>query len=170
MHSRFLGTAGGWLLWSVVALAAEPQGRPLSPQERDFFEKQVRPVLVENCFACHGPKKQQAGLRLDSRPALLKGGDSGPALVPGDPDKSLLVQAVRQTGDVKKMPPKTKLKPDAVDALAAWVKMGAPWPEDTTASADREAWKRHWAFQSRTSAGRRRRWTVSSSRAWKPRA
>jgi hypothetical protein len=116
-------------------------------EERDFFERRVRPVLADNCFSCHGAKKQQAGLRLDSRAAMLKGGDSGPALKPGDTDASLLIQAVRHSGNVKKMPPKKKLGPEAVETLAAWVKMGAPWPVDTTAIADADAWKRHWAFQ-----------------------
>src|SRR5687768_10566710 len=74
----------------------------------DFFEKNVRPLLVDNCLNCHGPKKQMAGLRLDGRDAMLKGGDTGPALKPGDPVASLLIQAVKQSGDLK-MPPKKKL-------------------------------------------------------------
>jgi hypothetical protein len=115
----------------------------------EFFEGRVRPVLAENCFACHGPEKQRSGLRLDSRTALLKGGDNGPAVVPGDPDSSPLIKAVRQAGSLK-MPPKKKLAPQAVESLAAWVKMGAPWPQTEAAgSADARAaaWKRHWAFQ-----------------------
>ena len=68
------------------------------------------------------------GLRLDSREGLLKGGKSGPAVVPGNPDKSLLIQAVRQTGDLK-MPQGGKLKPEEVQTLVEWVKMGAPWPD-----------------------------------------
>jgi hypothetical protein len=93
----------------------------------DFFENKVRPVLANNCYACH-TNSEMGGLRVDNRESLLKGGKSGPAVMPGDPDKSLLVQAVRQTGELK-MPKGGKLKPAEVAALADWIKMGAPWPE-----------------------------------------
>jgi hypothetical protein len=128
-------------------LAAQPPSTP-TPQQLEFFEARVRPVLAEHCFKCHGPKKQRSGLRLDSRASLLEGGDEGPAVVPGDPDKSLLVQAVRRVGSLK-MPPDGKLPPQAVADLAAWVKMGAPWPRSGPAVAKQlaEAWKKHWAFQ-----------------------
>src|SRR6266403_603543 len=72
--------------------------------QAEFFEKHVRPVLAENCFACHGPGKQKGGLRLDSRAGLLAGGDSGPAMVTGNPDSSRLIQAIRYSGDLR-MPP-----------------------------------------------------------------
>src|SRR4051794_10955693 len=93
----------------------------------DFFEKRVRPVLVAHCYECHGPagKKARGGLRLDTRDGLMKGGDSGPALVPGDPDKSLLVRAVRHADPELRMPPKQKLADAEIADLAAWVKMGA---------------------------------------------
>jgi hypothetical protein len=87
----------------------------------------VRPILATNCYACH-TNSQLAGLRLDSRAAMLKGGQSGPSLVPGDPDKSLLIQAVRQTGELK-MPKGGKLKKEEVEALVEWVRAGAVWPE-----------------------------------------
>ncbi|MFM7150642.1 MAG: c-type cytochrome domain-containing protein, partial [Gemmataceae bacterium] len=74
----------------------------------DHFEKHIRPLLVEKCQSCHGEKKAKGGLRLDSRAAMVKGGDSGPVVVPGKPDESLLIQAVRQSGSLK-MPPKGKL-------------------------------------------------------------
>jgi hypothetical protein len=140
--------AGCLLWWSLAAAAAEPADRAVSPREADFFEARVRPVLAEHCWTCHGPARQRAGLRLDSRAALLTGGDSGPAVIPGDPDGSPLVRAVRRAGDLK-MPPKTPLPPPAVEALAAWVKMGAPWPQTRAAAgpAAGDAWKRHWAFQ-----------------------
>src|SRR5580700_9429243 len=93
----------------------------------DFFENKVRPVLAENCYDCH-TAAEMGGLRVDSRERLLQGGKSGPAVMPGDPDKSLLIQAVRQSGDLK-MPKGGKLKPAEVQALADWVKAGAPWPE-----------------------------------------
>jgi mono/diheme cytochrome c family protein len=124
--------------------AADP---PVSPQQAEFFEKRVRPVLVENCFSCHGEKKQEAGLRLDSREALLKGADGGEVVVPGKPDESELLEAIRQTGDLK-MPPKGKLSPDAIDAIADWIKMGLPWPATTGKSGDAsQNAKSHWAFQ-----------------------
>lgn len=93
----------------------------------DFFENKIRPILANNCYTCHADA-QSGGLRLDSHEALLKGGETGAVIVPGDPDKSLMIQAVRQTG-VLKMPKGGKLKSDEVEALAEWVKMGAPWPE-----------------------------------------
>ena len=111
-----------------------------------FFETSVRPVLVENCQNCHGAKKQQAGLRLDSRAALLQGGDSGPAIVPGDPGQSGLVRAVRHEGDTQ-MPPKKKLDDAAIAALDRWVKMGAPWPEGAPAAAAKDDAATHWAYQ-----------------------
>src|SRR5437764_13852959 len=105
-------------------------------QPADFFENRIRPLLSEHCFNCHGPEKQMSGLRLDSRAALLRGGDNGPAVKPGDPEQSLLLQAVRQDGDLK-MPPKIKLKPEQIDALAVWIKNGASWPaERNIADAD----------------------------------
>jgi hypothetical protein len=113
----------------------------------EFFERRVRPVLVEHCVKCHGPKKQESGLRLDSREAILKGGDSGPAARSAKPKESLLVKAVRRTGDLK-MPPDTPLKPDQVEAISRWVMLGLPWPKSTTspiAGADDRT--SHWAFQ-----------------------
>src|SRR5580658_10865804 len=84
----------------------------------DFFENKVRPVLAENCYDCH-TSAEMGGLRVDSRERLLQGGKSGPALTPGDPDKSLLIQAVRQTGDLK-MPKGGKLKPADVQDHTDW--------------------------------------------------
>ena len=94
----------------VVFLAAAGivfgTGAPKDASE--FFEMRVRPVLAKNCFACHTGSKH-GGLQLDSRENLLKGGNSGPAIVPGNPDQSLLIQAVRQTHERLKMPPPGKL-------------------------------------------------------------
>ena len=100
---------------------AAPAGSP------EYFEANVRPVLAANCYDCHADEKM-GGLRLDSREGLLAGGRSGPAIVPGDPEKSLLIQAVRQTRDTLKMPKGGRLKPAEIDALTEWVKAGAPWP------------------------------------------
>jgi hypothetical protein len=107
-----------------------------------FFETKIRPVLAETCLQCHGGKKVSNGLRVDSREALLKGGERGPAIVPGDPDRSLLVQAIRHTHAEVKMPPDKKL-PDAVVAdFASWVESGAAWPKTVALQA-----KKHWAFE-----------------------
>ena len=120
---------------------------PMSP--REFFVARVQPVLQNKCMGCHA-SEPQGGLRMDSRDALLKGGVSGPALVPGDPDASLLVQAVRQSHELK-MPPDGKLPQREVDAFAQWIADGAVWDRRATPatrtyeiSAEHRA---HWAFQ-----------------------
>ncbi len=118
----------------------------------EFFEKHIRPVLVENCYKCHSAEsdKVKGGLLLDTREALLKGGDSGPALVPGDPEKSLLIKSVRYTDDNLQMPPKGKKLPEnQIEDLVAWVKMGAPDPrtgKPETGNPKTET-KDHWAFK-----------------------
>lgn len=123
-----------WLIGSTAVLATaialparQSAGPAPTPEQAAFFEKNIRPILVNKCYGCHGPQTQLAGLRLDSRESMLKGGGSGPAMVAGDPDKSLLIQAVRQAGRLK-MPQGGKLTPGEVSALESWVKMGAPWP------------------------------------------
>jgi mono/diheme cytochrome c family protein len=128
--------------------AAESASPAPTAAAAEFFEKEIRPILVGSCGQCHGAEKQRGELRLDSRQALLKGGETGPAIVPGNPEKSLLVLAVRQTGDVQ-MPPKGKLKDEQIAALEHWVKMGAPWPaEHRLSPLERaEAQRKHWAFQ-----------------------
>jgi mono/diheme cytochrome c family protein len=97
----------------------------------EFFEGKVRPVLEAHCLGCHGAAKQKAGLRLDSREALMKGGDSGPSVEPGKPEASRLIEAINHSSDVR-MPPKGKLKDSEVAALAQWVRDGAVWPESTS--------------------------------------
>ncbi|HUR56057.1 MAG TPA: PSD1 and planctomycete cytochrome C domain-containing protein, partial [Gemmataceae bacterium] len=101
-----------------------------TPAQVEFFEKKVRPVLVEHCQSCHGEpgKKVKGGLKLTSRAGLLAGGETGPAVVPGDVAKSLLAQVVKYDGDLK-MPPKGKLKPQEIADLTQWVKDGAAWPD-----------------------------------------
>jgi hypothetical protein len=102
--------------------------------DNDLFENKVRPILANNCYSCHTTARL-GGLRLDSRAGLLKGGKSGPAMVPGDPEKSLLIRAVRQTDDKLKMPQGGKLRKPEIDALVEWVRGGAPWPEGKSVSA-----------------------------------
>ena len=112
-----------------------------------FFEAKVRPLLADRCFKCHGEKKQNGGLRLDRRESLLAGGDGGPAVVPGDPEKSLLIRAVRHTHESLKMPPDRRLPDDAVADLAAWVKAGAVWPASRNSPRPDAAAANHWAFR-----------------------
>lgn len=113
----------------LIAIAAASRlafgAESANPQE--YFELHVRPVLAARCFACHTDAKS-GGLQLDTREHMLAGGRSGPAIKPGDPDNSLLIQAVRQTHPRLKMPPGGKLKNEEIDAIAAWVKAGAVWP------------------------------------------
>jgi mono/diheme cytochrome c family protein len=132
----------------ALGASPDPATLPVTAQQAAFFETRIRPVLAENCFACHGPAKQKLGLRLDSRPALLKGSENGPVVLPGDVENSLLVQVIRW-GGATKMPPKGQLTPQAIADLTAWVKVGLPWPESKPVGSGgtREAWKRHWAFQ-----------------------
>src|SRR5262245_66032226 len=96
----------------------------------EFFEKQVRPLLAARCYECHSGKsvKLEGGLRLDSLAAALKGGETGPAVVPGKPKESLLVDAINY-GELYQMPPKSKLPPEEIAVLTKWVEMGAPWPK-----------------------------------------
>jgi hypothetical protein len=128
----------------VLAIPASAAPKP-RPEAIDFFEKSVRPVLAEHCYECHGPKKQSAELRLDTKAGISKGADSGPVVVPGDPDKSPMIRAVRHAGEIK-MPPKTRLPADAVEALTAWVKLGAPYPDEAAAVGSDPA-RTHWAYQ-----------------------
>ncbi|MGE3778922.1 MAG: DUF1549 domain-containing protein, partial [Pirellulaceae bacterium] len=121
-----------WLAMGRVAKAADEPATAeatVSEQDLEFFEKSVRPVLVARCYECHAGdgKEPKGGLRLDSRDALLRGGDTGPAVVPGQPDKSLLIDAIRY-GEVYQMPPQSRLPPAEVETLTRWVVRGAPWP------------------------------------------
>src|SRR5437764_1445036 len=98
-------------------------------QQLEFYEKQVQPILAENCYKCHShqAEKIKANFVLDSREGLLKGGETGPAIVPGDPEKSLLIKAVRHVDEDLQMPPKKKLPDDQIAILTQWIKMGAPY-------------------------------------------
>ena len=119
------------LCLALLSVAAWPVW---SQNKDDFFETRVRPILATECFSCH-TNSQLGGLRLDSREAMLRGGKSGPAITPGDPDKSLLVIAIRQTGDLK-MPKGGKLPQEQIDAIVQWVRMGAVWPSTAKSVAD----------------------------------
>src|SRR5262249_45464995 len=141
----------------LIATTARSHGQASDAGSLEFFEKKIRPVLVEHCYKCHSSeaKKLKGGLRLDSRAGLLKGGDSGPAIVPGNPGKSRLIEAVTYKNVDLQMPPKGKL-PDAIVAdLTKWIERGAMWPAQQTATDakskdgfDLQKRKRdHWAWQ-----------------------
>src|SRR4051794_553314 len=117
---------------SLVLLIAVTGARAQTPA--DIFETRIRPLLANQCYSCH-TASQLGGLRLDSREAMLKGGKSGAAILPGDPDQSLLIRAVRQTDANLKMPMGGKLKDAEIEDLVTWVKGGAAWPQSVTASA-----------------------------------
>jgi mono/diheme cytochrome c family protein len=132
---------------SLALLAGGAFAAP-TPEQVEFFEKEIRPVLLDHCVKCHGPEKQKADLRLDSRAAILKGADTGPVVVEGQPEKSTLIKSIRHL-DGLKMPEKAPKLPDAqIAALAEWVKMGMPWPESAAISkGGPDLAKTHWAFQ-----------------------
>jgi len=115
---------------TLPALILFALGLPVFAEEGlDFFEKKVRPLLAERCLECHSPeKKVKGGLRLDTKDGWVHGGDTGPAIVPGDVEKSLLIEAIRYGNQDLQMPPKRKLAPEEVATLEQWVKLGAPDP------------------------------------------
>ena len=139
------------LLIATTAGAAEPDRKGL-----DFFEAKIRPMLVKHCYECHsagaaGKKKLKGELLLDSRDGSRKGGESGAAVVPGKPDESLLISALKH--DSFKMPPKGKLPEELIAHFVKWVEMGAPDPRDGVAivassEIDIDEGRKHWAFQS----------------------
>ena len=142
------------LLTAKVSFAAPEKS---APDSAALFEKTVRPILAENCFKCHShaENKFKGGLALDSPASILKGGETGPAIVPSQPEKSLLLQAVRQSGELK-MPPKGQLTSAQVAAIEQWIKAGAPMPATVSSvpnghakrtgkiTDEDRAW---WAFQ-----------------------
>jgi hypothetical protein len=115
-------------LLSVPGARAADKPAPPPAEAVRFFETKVRPVLVENCYKCHADKKHKGNLRVDSRAGLLAGGDLGPAIVPGDPAKSVFVRAINHAGDELKMPPAKQLPKEQIADLTRWIQMGAPWP------------------------------------------
>ena len=136
----------------LILVAIRPVGAQ-SPDTlaADMFETKIRPVLVENCYKCHSAeqKTEKGGLRLDSRDAMLRGGESGPAVVPGKPGASLLLKAIRHDDDVAKMPPKGKLPASVVADFEAWIAAGAltPAKSSATGAIDWAVARKHWAFQ-----------------------
>lgn len=120
----------------------------------EFFEKHVRPVLVQHCYECHSGDEVNGGLLLDSRDGVTKGGDTGPAIVKGDPDHSLLIEAIRYKNRDLQMPPQNALPGSAVEILEKWVRIGAPDPREAVATTSNsptgmsiEEGRRFWSFQ-----------------------
>jgi hypothetical protein len=144
---------------ATVACAAPvfAQDRPLTPEENDYFESKIRPALIEYCHNCHSADKDakiKGGLQLDSKAGLLKGGSTGPGLVAGQPDRSLIIKAMRYSDPNLQMPPKEKVPDSVLADFENWVRMGAPDPRSGKAAAvlktdeDLQKAKKHWAFQS----------------------
>jgi len=143
----------------LLLLAGFLQGQEAAdPQGLELFEKKIRPVLAERCASCHSAEapKLKGSLYLDSRQGMLKGGDTGPAIVAGNPAKSLLVKALRWTDDDLKMPPKKKLSEEQIADVEAWIKMGAPWSATAKTAAGKprkqvgltlEEGRKFWAYQ-----------------------
>ena len=138
------------LVRSSVADASEAEGM-------EFFENHIRPVLAENCYKCHSEEagKAKGELLLDTAAGLLKGGEAGPTIIPGNPAASLLIKAVSYENDDLQMPPKSRLSKSAIDKLRKWISLGAPDPRsgDTANITDKDDFdisKRkadHWAWK-----------------------
>src|SRR5262245_15908620 len=137
------------------SLAAEDRPRPreISAEQADFFERKIRPVLSDRCLECHSAErgKTKGGLALDSADGLRKGSDSGAVIVPGNPDKSRLIQAIRYKDETLQMPPKERLTPAQISDFEAWVRMGAPDPRPEFSISNSQfsilhSRTNHWAF------------------------
>lgn len=149
--------ADGAMEWLFSQRAGTPAaGKPVPDEQgMEFFEKEIRPLLAEHCYECHGEKKQKGELRLDTRAAAFAGGELGKAIVPGDLEKSLLITAVRYHDKDLQMPPEEKLPQDVVAKLESWILGGAPWPDDGKSHTTKVGgemvfsaeMKDHWAFQ-----------------------
>jgi len=145
-----LGVAACWPSGTFGAAPTEPGGVA-------FFEEHIRPLLEDHCYECHSTDagKSKGGLKLDTREGWTKGGESGPAIVPGKPDESLLIRGVRYWDQDFQMPPKHALPPEEVNQLVEWVRRGAPDPREGAAvvakapasKIDFEKGRKHWAFQ-----------------------
>ena len=168
----------GFLLLSVAPLFAEDSA--FSDEDIAYFERKIRPLLAERCYSCHSKdaKVLHGELRLDSSAGLRQGGESGPLLVPGNPEESLLIQAV-QYEDGLEMPPKGKLPEAEVAELVAWVKRGAPMPPVKWLGLQRRLILKRDANSGRSNrcrnmhfprlnllTGRSKRWIISFWRKW----
>ncbi|CAN5811583.1 PSD1 and planctomycete cytochrome C domain-containing protein [soil metagenome] len=135
-------------VWLFVLAPYAKAEQTFPADQIEFFEKKVRPILAESCQECHGAHKQKNGLRLDSREAALRGSDYKKVIVPGDPENSLLIKAVRHVSGVEAMPDKKPaLATNDIEVLVQWIKMGAPWPQEAVTASHTPKWEEHWAFQ-----------------------
>ncbi len=147
---------------SICILAASiglsnASARTLPPADMAFFESNVRPILVDNCYKCHSAEgdKIRGGFRIDSQPGMLRGGESGPSIEPGDALSSRLVQMIQRHPDFEAMPPKSKLDPNEIETLIAWIDRGAPDPRldepeahaDADSDFDLEQRKNWWSLE-----------------------
>ena len=146
--SSSLPPAAAGLALLALSCAAVPVR---ADEQAEFFEKKIRPVLLDNCLKCHGEKKTENGLRVDSLEALLKGGEVGPAVVPGEPEKSLILVALKYEMDDMQMPPKGKLDDAVIADIEKWIKDGAHWPASEKTNAkdknDKADPKNHWSLR-----------------------
>ncbi|WP_428308794.1 DUF1553 domain-containing protein [Lacipirellula sp.] len=149
-----LAAVAGWPTPAAELNVTVAADRAFSAEQLEFFERHIRPLLATHCFECHAGENQEGGLRLDSRAAVLAGGDSGPALDLQQPAASLLLDAVRY-GDIYQMPPTEQLPAEQVKLLEEWIAQGAPWPPEAAPAIaaakpafDLQARKAsHWAWR-----------------------
>jgi hypothetical protein len=147
---RLKSTSPGVCALLLVAVLCQPTlaRQTVTPQDRDFFEQQVRLLLVQRCYGCHAGQQPKGNLSLESRAGWRRGGQSGPAIAPGDPAGSRLMKAVRHLPGAPAMPPGGQLSEREIALLAQWITRGAPDPRDGAAQpAAAMAAGRHWAFQ-----------------------
>ena len=146
----------GMVLLLALASAAPgqrtpPPASPATPEDLEFFEKRVRPILADNCYSCHGGNQPLGGLRLDTTEGIRKGGKRGPVVVPGHPENSLLIRAVHRQPGLAAMPPDDSLATEKIATLAEWVRRGAPLPTVSapkpTAGFPLAERRQHWAYQ-----------------------
>jgi len=133
--------------FAMGALGHAAVSAAIAPEQKEFFENKIRPILANSCLECHSAEKGKVkgGLNMDSRESVLKGGETGPAMEPGNAAKSLLIKAVTWEDDLQ-MPPKKKLTSEEIAALKEWITMGAPDPREASKVAVKDK-KSHWAFQ-----------------------
>lgn len=147
MHARFLMLIAICWLWAVCVHAQvglDTENAILA--EEDFFESQVRPILLTHCIECHGPDLSEANLRLDSRQAMLSGNESGPAIVPNAPAESRLLALLPADAETH-MPPEGQLSEQAIEILRQWIERGAHWPQRTASFDKSQLAAKHWSFQ-----------------------
>ena len=114
------------IVFSLVAITAVAYAQTPSKNDARYFDQRVAPILIKRCLGCHNQELNDGGISFFDRETLLKGGSRGPAVVPGQPENSVLIHAVRRDGEFK-MPPGAKLPSRDVATLTEWVKRGAPW-------------------------------------------